>query len=112
MPQLIFINLPVADLARSIAFYKAVGATRNPMFSDDTAACMVVSDVILPVGISFFTFQGMSYVIDVFNGRTRPARLLDLTVLMSFFPHLVAGPIVRPSHLLPQLRQLSCCFSS
>lgn len=61
-------------------------------------------DVILPVGISFFTFQGMSYVIDVFNGRTRPARLLDLTVLMSFFPHLVAGPIVRPSHLLPQLR--------
>lgn len=46
MPQLIFINLPVADLARSIAFYEAVGATRNPMFSDDMAACMVVSDVI------------------------------------------------------------------
>lgn len=46
MPQLIFINLPVADLPRSIAFYEAVGATRNPMFSDDTAACMVVSDVI------------------------------------------------------------------
>ena len=46
MPQLIFINLPVADLTRSIAFYEAVGATRNPMFSDDTAACMVVSDVI------------------------------------------------------------------
>jgi D-alanyl-lipoteichoic acid acyltransferase DltB (MBOAT superfamily) len=61
-------------------------------------------DVILPVGISFFTFQGLSYVIDVYNGRTRPARLLDLTLLMSFFPHLVAGPIVRPSHLLPQLR--------
>jgi len=60
-------------------------------------------DVILPVGISFFTFQGLSYVIDVFNARTRPARLLDLTLLMSFFPHLVAGPIVRPSHLLPQL---------
>ena len=46
MAQLIFINLPVADLPRSVAFYKAVGATRNPMFSDDTAACMVVSDVI------------------------------------------------------------------
>jgi hypothetical protein len=44
--QLIFINLPVADLPRSIAFYEAVGATRNPMFSDDTAACMVLSDVI------------------------------------------------------------------
>lgn len=46
MPQLIFINLPVADLARSIAFYEAVGATRNPVFSDETAACMVISDVI------------------------------------------------------------------
>ena len=46
MAQLIFINLPVADLPRSIGFYEAVGATKNPMFSDDTAACMVVSDVI------------------------------------------------------------------
>ena len=46
MTQLIFINLPVADLDRSIAFYEAVGATKNPMFSDETAACMVVSDVI------------------------------------------------------------------
>lgn len=62
-----------------------------------------LGQVVLPVGISFFTFQGLSYVIDVYNGRTRPARLLDLTLLMSFFPHLVAGPIVRPAHLLPQL---------
>ena len=46
MPQLIFINLPVSDLNRSIAFYEAVGATKNPKFSDDTAACMVISDVI------------------------------------------------------------------
>ncbi|GLK48346.1 hypothetical protein GCM10017620_13190 [Brevundimonas intermedia] len=46
MTQLIFINLPVADLTRSIAFYEAVGATKNPMFSDDTAACMVLSEVI------------------------------------------------------------------
>lgn len=46
MPKLIFVNLPVADLDRSIAFYEAIGATRNPMFSDETGACMVVSDVI------------------------------------------------------------------
>ena len=46
MTQLIFINLPVADLDRSVAFYEAVGATKNPMFSDETAACMVLSDVI------------------------------------------------------------------
>jgi predicted lactoylglutathione lyase len=42
----IFVNLPVADLARSVTFYEAVGFTRNPQFSDDTAACMVLSEVI------------------------------------------------------------------
>lgn len=46
MPKLIFINLPVADLPRSVAFYEAVGVSRNPMFSDETAACMVFSDTI------------------------------------------------------------------
>lgn len=46
MTRLIFINLPVRDLDRSIAFYEATGATRNPQFSDATAACMVVSEVI------------------------------------------------------------------
>ncbi|WP_206237817.1 MBOAT family O-acyltransferase [Novosphingobium terrae] len=64
-----------------------------------------VIDVILPVGVSFFTFQGISYVVDVWKGRSEPARLLELTFLMSFFPHLVAGPIVRPGHILPQLRE-------
>jgi predicted lactoylglutathione lyase len=46
MPKLIFVNLPVADLPRSIAFYKAVGAKQNMQFSDDTAACMVLSETI------------------------------------------------------------------
>ncbi|WP_298126319.1 MBOAT family protein [Brevundimonas sp.] len=59
--------------------------------------------VILPVGISFFTFQGISYVVDVYRRTTPLARsLLDVMLLMSFFPHLVAGPIVRASDLLPQ----------
>ena len=46
MPQMIFVNLPVADLPRSIAFYAAIGFTNNPRFSDDNAACMVLSDAI------------------------------------------------------------------
>lgn len=46
MSKLIFVNLPVSDLARSIAFYEAVGASKNPQFSDDTAACMVLSETI------------------------------------------------------------------
>src|SRR5690606_40324764 len=46
MPKLIFVNLPVADLSRSVAFYEAVGAKMNPMFSDQTAACMAFSETI------------------------------------------------------------------
>ena len=46
MPQMIFINLPVTDLPKSTAFYEAVGAANNPAFTDETAACMVFSDVI------------------------------------------------------------------
>ena len=46
MAKLIFVNLPVTDLERSVAFYKAVGATKNPQFSDNTAACMVFSETI------------------------------------------------------------------
>ena len=59
-------------------------------------------EVLLPVGVSFFTFQAISYLVDVEKGRVRAAGWLDLTLLMSFFPHLVAGPIVRASDLLPQ----------
>ncbi len=46
MARMIFVNLPVTDLERSTAFYESVGATRNPQFSDETAACMVISDTI------------------------------------------------------------------
>ena len=46
MPKMIFVNLPVGDLARATAFYQAIGATRNPQFSDDTASCMVFSETI------------------------------------------------------------------
>jgi alginate O-acetyltransferase complex protein AlgI len=67
---------------------------------------LAIMQVVLPVGISFFTFQGMSYLIDIYRRQTAPAALLDMTLLMSFFPHLVAGPIVRASHLIPQFRRV------
>jgi D-alanyl-lipoteichoic acid acyltransferase DltB (MBOAT superfamily) len=60
--------------------------------------------VTLPVGISFFTFESMSYVIDVYRGELKPhASYLEYLTFVAFFPHLVAGPIVRPRDLLPQL---------
>jgi alginate O-acetyltransferase complex protein AlgI len=57
----------------------------------------------LPVGVSFFTFQAISYVVDVRRELVRPARTLDVAIYLSFFPHLVAGPIVRAREFLPQL---------
>ncbi|CAO5181350.1 alginate O-acetyltransferase complex protein AlgI [Frankia sp. AiPs1] len=59
--------------------------------------------VALPIGISFFTFQAISYVVEVHRGTIVPAPLLDFAVYEAFFPHLVAGPIVRASEFLPQL---------
>jgi len=63
-------------------------------------------DVILPVGISFYTFHGLSYVIDIYKGRIKAEEnLIDYSVFVSFFPLLVAGPIERATHLLPQIQR-------
>ncbi len=61
--------------------------------------------IALPVGISFFTFQAISYTVDVKRRLIAPARLVDLAIYLSFFPHLVAGPIVRAREFLPQLER-------
>jgi alginate O-acetyltransferase complex protein AlgI len=62
--------------------------------------------IVLPVGISFYTFEKLSYIVDVYRGQLKPCRsLLDFAVLVAFFPRLVAGPIVRPAAFLPQLER-------
>jgi D-alanyl-lipoteichoic acid acyltransferase DltB (MBOAT superfamily) len=60
--------------------------------------------VLLPIGVSFFTFQAITYVVDVKRRDAETASLLDVAIYLSFFPHLVAGPIVRASEFLPQLK--------
>ena len=63
-------------------------------------------NVILPVGISFYTFHGLSYVIDIYKKRIEPVNnFIDYAVFVSFFPLLVAGPIERATHLLPQIQK-------
>jgi alginate O-acetyltransferase complex protein AlgI len=63
-------------------------------------------NIILPVGISFYTFQTMAYSLDVYLKRAEPAKsLLDFSLFVTFFPQLVAGPIVRPSQLVPQFAE-------
>ena len=62
--------------------------------------------VILPVGISFYTFHGLSYVIDIYKGRIPAEKnFIEYSVFVSFFPLLVAGPIERATHLLPQIKK-------
>lgn len=63
-------------------------------------------DIFLPVGISFFTFQSLSYTIDIYRGHLKPVKsFLDYAFYLSFFPQLVAGPIVRASEFIPQIRK-------
>ncbi|WP_289663003.1 MBOAT family O-acyltransferase [Flavobacterium panacagri] len=62
--------------------------------------------VILPIGISFYTFHGLSYVIDIYKNRVKAEKnFVDYAVFVSFFPLLVAGPIERATHLLPQIKK-------
>jgi alginate O-acetyltransferase complex protein AlgI len=64
------------------------------------------SDIVLPVGISFYTFATLSYTLDIYLRRALPARnFLDYALFVTFFPHLVAGPIMRPTELVPQFAQ-------
>lgn len=69
-----------------------------------TASLMQVA---IPVGISFTTFRGVSYLVDIYRQKKAGASLIDFAIFMSFFPYLAAGPIARASELLPQLRTRS-----
>jgi alginate O-acetyltransferase complex protein AlgI len=63
---------------------------------------VAVRSIVLPVGISFFTFMAISYIVDTYRGELVPTTFEKFAVYLSFFPHLVAGPIVRPGELIPQ----------
>ena len=90
--QILGIKLQVTNVAAEW-FNAAAGA---PLFSADR--------IILPVGISFYTFQVISYTVDVYRGLIKPVRnILDFGFYVSFFPQLVAGPIVKASDFIPQL---------
>ena len=61
--------------------------------------------VILPIGISFYTFHAISYVVDAYRSKVRPESFLDVALYISFFPQLIAGPIVRASFMMPQIHR-------
>lgn len=74
------------------------------LFGLDTNGMLL--NIVLPVGISFFTFEGIAYAVDIYRRQMRAVRdPVDFSLFISFFPHLVAGPIIRPMDFFPQLSQ-------
>jgi alginate O-acetyltransferase complex protein AlgI len=95
-------NLTVLGFFKYYNFF--VGSAVQVLAACGIQASPWTLSVILPVGVSFYTFQSMAYVIDVYRGDMQPAaRFRDYALAVAFFPQLVAGPIERISHLLPQL---------
>lgn len=97
----IFANLGLLGVFKYYNFF--VGNFQQLMANIGWKVSDVTLEIILPVGISFYTFQTLSYTIDVFREKLKPTRnLLDYLAFVSFFPQLVAGPIERATRLLPQ----------
>lgn len=88
-----YYNFFIESFSEALAFF---GMQANP----------TTLNIILPVGISFYTFHGLSYVIDIYKSRIVPEKnFIQYSVFVSFFPLLVAGPIERATHLLPQIKK-------
>jgi alginate O-acetyltransferase complex protein AlgI len=84
-------------------FMDSFAATLQTMGFHQTP--VAVLRILLPPGISFYTFQEVAYIVDVYRRKLEPSdSLVDYAVFISLFPHLIAGPIQRPSHLLPQVQ--------
>ncbi|RZL43354.1 MAG: MBOAT family protein, partial [Pedobacter sp.] len=100
----IIVNLSFLGVFKYYNFF--VGSFAEGLTGVGIHANFWTLNVILPVGISFYTFHGLSYVIDIYKERIKPERnFVDYAVFVSFFPLLVAGPIERATHLLPQIQR-------
>ena len=104
-PQKAVMTLAVAANLGVLFYFKYFDfflATINAVFG----ASVALRNILLPLGISFFTFQQISFVVDTYRGEVRDCALVDYALFVSFFPQLIAGPIVNHSEMLPQFGQL------
>lgn len=97
----LWIDLAVALQLFSLATFKYTDFL-VALAEDALGLSLPRSNIVLPIGISFFTFQLVSYLIDVRRGEAKPYPLRAILLYIAFFPHLIAGPIVRHNELLPQ----------
>ncbi len=97
----VIINLGILGVFKYFDFF--AGSLNSVLSKVGLGAPLPLLELVLPIGISFFTFQAISYVVDVHHGVARLAKPIDFAVYLSFFPHVVAGPIVRAREFIPQL---------
>ncbi|MBU6299924.1 MAG: MBOAT family protein [Verrucomicrobia bacterium] len=98
------VNLAVLGAFKYFGFF--VGNVTALLSAIGMMPAPILLKIALPAGISFFTFQSVSYAVDVFQGRTRACRsLVDYAAFVCFFPQLVAGPIERAAHMIPQYQR-------
>ena len=107
----LLVTVSVVSNLGTLAVFKYAGFFTRELADALAGVGLTVSvpvlSLVLPVGISFYTFQAMAYTIDVYRGTIPATRnLADLLLFLTFFPQLVAGPIERSAHLLPQLQQM------
>jgi alginate O-acetyltransferase complex protein AlgI len=97
-------NLGVLFFFKYLNFFAGEYCRLIGLFGEHHDIPLWIKTIVLPIGISFYTFQTLSYTVDVYRGRTPPVkRLFDYALYHSFFPQLLAGPIERPGALMPQL---------
>jgi alginate O-acetyltransferase complex protein AlgI len=106
----LFLWLSVVNNLAILGFFKYYNffalSTQNLLGNFGLHVEPYILNIILPIGISFYTFHGMSYVFDIYNGKVKPTKnFIEYSLFVCFFPLLVAGPIERATHLLPQLQQ-------
>jgi D-alanyl-lipoteichoic acid acyltransferase DltB (MBOAT superfamily) len=101
----ITINLGFLGVFKYYNFF--IESLSGLLFSNEGSTHFTLLNIVLPVGISFYTFHGLSYVIDIYYERIKAEKnFVDYAVFVSFFPLLVAGPIERATHLLPQIKSV------
>ena len=100
----LLLTLAIAANLSALGYFKYTNFFLQNL-NDAVGAGLVWEKVILPIGISFFTFQQIAYLVDAYRGQIIERNPLRYAALICFFPHLIAGPIVHPKEVLPQLRQ-------
>src|SRR6476646_654698 len=100
----VVVNIALLGYFKYADFF--IRSSRDVLDSAGLSVGNTIIAVTLPVGISFFTFQALSYIIDIYRGDFEPGPLINFATYLSFFPHVVAGPIVRAREFMPQIYEL------